>query len=451
MRPVVLAVLLAVGAAIAGGCATVPPGPPPSAAPAYPDFARPVIPPGLLVTARLSDRHDRAWQQLQAGDPAGAAREFEAILAADGTFYPAAVGLGYTRLAADDYDEAATWFGRAVEANDAYLPAWQGLMDAHLGQGNDAESIVAIERVLTLDPGRTDLARRLELLRFRRVQALIAEGRQARDERRLTAALEAFEQALELSPTSGALHRELALVEIETGALEAAEAHARRALELDANDAESHAALGAILERQGRDREAAEAFEAAVRLDPRPEWRERAERLGTRADLVVIPAEFRAVPTAATVTRAQVAAFIGIRLETLLSRAPDRVTGVATDIRGHWAEPWILPVTRAGVIELFPNHTFQPATTVRRGDLARMIAVLLELNPQRRMDLMRWQSLQPTFADLPSGNLFYPAAALAVSAGAMSADARGRFRATDPASGPELVEAIARVEQISGR
>ena len=48
---------------------------------------------------------------------------------------PAAVGLGFVRLAADDYDAAATLFGRAVEANDEYLPAWQGLMDARLGPG----------------------------------------------------------------------------------------------------------------------------------------------------------------------------------------------------------------------------------------------------------------------------------------------------------------------------
>jgi hypothetical protein len=102
-------------------------------------------------------------------------------------------------------------------------------------------------------------------------------------------------------------------------------------------------------------------------------------------------------------------------------------------------------------MEIFPNHTFQPAQTLRRGDLARVVAQLLALNPLRRMDLLRWQAMKPDFADLPASNLFYDAAAVAVSSGAMSARPGNRFAATDPATGPDLVEAIVRIEQIGGR
>ena len=50
-----------------------------------------------------------------------------------------------------------------------------------------------------------------------------------------------------------------------------------------------------------------------------------------------------------------------------------------TDTRGSWATPWIMAVTRAGVMEVYPNHTFQPAAVVRRGDLADAASRVLSL------------------------------------------------------------------------
>ena len=68
----------------------------------------------------------------------------------------------------------------------------------------------------------------------------------------------------------------------------------------------------------------------------------------------------------------------------------------------------------------------------------------------RPADLTRWQADRPRFVDLPSTNVYYRAAALAVAAGVMTADA-DRFQPTRPATGAELAAAITRVEQLSRR
>ena len=56
-----------------------------------------------------------------------------------------------------------------------------------------------------------------------------------------------------------------------------------------------------------------------------------------------------------------------------------------TDLRGEWAASWILTVARAGVMEPFANHAFQPRTVVRRIDLAeavdRLLALVAPLKP----------------------------------------------------------------------
>jgi hypothetical protein len=305
--------------------------------------------------------------------------------------------------------------------------------------------------VVALDPRREDVKSRLELLQFRELQTLIDAGQRARQAGRYPEAIAAFQRALERSPESRALLRELALTEREAGMLDAAEAHARKALAIDDRDAETHALLSTILERQDRLEDATESLDRAMSIDPRPDWRERRDALNKRAEAARVPVEVRELATAETVTRAQAAAYIGIHLEAVLARAPRRVAAVATDVRNHWAAPWILTVTQAGVMEVSPNYTFQPANAIRRGDLARIVLQLSQLAPKsQQAELARWRNVRPRFEDLPAGNLFYPAAAFAVAAGAMRSD-NDRFVHTRPATGQEFVAAIARIAQIAER
>src|SRR5690606_24159201 len=108
-----------------------------------------------------------------------------------------------------------------------------------------------------------------------------------------------------------------------------------------------------LVERE-RFGEAADAYASADRLESNAEWRERSRTLREEARLAALPKEFRHVATATALSRGDVAAFIGVNLSSVIDRAPARVTAVATDIRDHWAAPWILPVTRAGIMTIFP-------------------------------------------------------------------------------------------------
>ena len=444
---------IAIGAAIlVAGCAsrTRPVAVP--GAPAFPDYPRLEIPANLRVDQDVRDRHELAWQRLQAGDLRNANREFNESLKRSATFYPAETGLGFVALAGRDFKQASSRFSAALAKNDRYLPAWLGLADAHVGLGNDVQAIAALERALEIDPKREALRDRLELLRFKEVQSLIGAGQRARQANRYDEAQRLLDRALTLSPTSAIIRRELSALETARGSLDAAEEHARRAIQIDANDAESHATLGAVLEAREQYRDAAAAYGRAAAIDPRPIWRERSTALREKANLSAIPPEFRDLPAAAAVSRAQVAALIGTRLEVLVERAPKTVAAVATDVRTHWAAPWILPITQAGIMEVLPNHTFQPAATVRRADLAKVIEQLLAvLAAERQIDLGRWRASRPRFADLPPTNLFYNAAALAVASGAMDTRGGDRFEPTRPVTGAELVAAIERIEQLAGR
>ena len=109
-----------------------------------------------------------------------------------------------------------------------------------------------------------------------------------------------------------------------------------------------------------------------------------------------------------------------------------------TDVRSNWASPWILAVTRAGVMEAFPNHTFQPNASVRRGDLAQAVSRVLTLIAAEKPRLAaRWRDPRPKFADVGPAHLRYPAAARSVSAGVMAPLEGDTFQLTRPVTGAE--------------
>jgi hypothetical protein len=142
-----------------------------------------------------------------------------------------------------------------------------------------------------------------------------------------------------------------------------------------------------------------------------------------------------------------VAALVGVRLRVVLAAAKSRPSAVATDVRGHWASRWIIEVIRAGVMDVFPNHTFQPRAVVRRSDLAQAVARILALTggSPSRADRNR-----VTMADVGPGHLRYDDISTAVAAGVLSLDG-GSFRPSRPVTGQEAADAVGRLERLAAR
>ena len=447
-RRVRLLVIPALLLAIVSGCApkTVTPA---VTAPRYPSFMFPGVPASLAQQPALVARHDGAWRFLQAGDLRAAEREFAWVTEQLPTFFPSQVGLGYVALARRDYREALERFELGLVVAPSYPAGLIGRGEALLALGRDAEAIVNFEAAVAADPSLTDLRARVESLRFRNLEDQVAAARKARDTGRFDEAAAAYERALAASPESGFLYRELAAVEQRRGRLDTALAHARKAIELDSSDVRAHVIAGEVLDAQRQFAAAIAEYEAAATIEPSDELAARIERARERAALAALPPEFQNIQTEPTITRAQLAALIGVRLDDLLQQAPRRETPVITDTRGSWAAPWIVAVVRAGVMDPYPNHTFQPGAYIRRSDLAmaisRLLATLGTANPRA---LERWRAGRPKFEDLPATHLIYPAAALAVAAGVLQPVDGNAFHPGRAVSGAEALAALERIDAL---
>ena len=417
--------------------------------PRYGEFVFPAVPQELAGQPSLVTRHAQAWQRLQSGDLRSAERDFRWVTERSPAFFPSETGLGYVSLARKEYKQALEHFELGLAVAPRYSPGLAGRGDALLGMGRTAEALASYQGALAVDPGLTDLRGRIDALRFKTLEDEVNVARKARDAGRLDEAAGAYQRAIVSSPESGFLYRELAAVEQRAGRPAEALEHARRAATLDPSDARAHVLAGEVLESQGQFPQAIAEYETAAAIDASAENAARVEGARRRAETSKLPAEFRAISGEPTITRAGLAALIGVRLENLLDPSQNRSAPVMTDTRENWAAPWISSVVRAGIMDPYPNHTFQPDALVRRSDLAVAVSRLLPLaaadSPQR---LAKWREGRPKLADVPEAHLVYPAAALTVQAGVLSLLPDEVFAPGRIVSGAEAIEALDRVEAI---
>ena len=439
---------IAIGLALAAlaGCAARM-APPLPAALAYPEFMYPVAPAGR-VAPEDSAAVDRGWRFLQNGDLRNAEREFTAAARRSPALAAAGTGNAYVALARDDFARALRTFNAVLTAAPMYVPALVGRGQAFLELKRDDEALKSFEAALAVDPSLPDLRQRVAVLRFRGLQALIESARTAASAGRLDEAAAAYERALAASPESAFLHRERAAIERKRRNDEAALEHLRRATEIDPADAVAFAQIGELLEAREDFTGAEAAYRRALELDPSPALTARITAVSDRAREAKLPVEFRTIASAAQLTRGDLAALLAVRLEDVVRRAPAR-EAVITDLGGHWAAPWITQVARAGLVEPYANHTFQPNEIVTRADLAAMVSRVIALLAAERPALRGFLTARPGIADMPPGHLSYPAAAVAVASGIMPLREGGRFESARPVSGAEAADVIARLRSLA--
>jgi tetratricopeptide (TPR) repeat protein len=445
LRAIVSLTLLAVASACAPKVAPLP-----VAGPAqFPEFIQPQAP-GSLASTPLARQNERAWLFMQAGELRTAEREASVALKANPDFFPAQATAAYIALAKHDAKGAAAQFTKIAEAHPDYVPALVGKGLALVAADRSGEAAEAFKAALRVDPSLTDVARRVEVMTLRGLQDELAAARQAARNGQPDAAMRAYRNAIAASPDSAFLYRELAAIERQQGEVQAAIEHLRQAGDLDPSDPGVPVMLGDILDQQGDLEGALKAYSAALDLEPDPAVEDKRVAVRSKLEFAALPEQYRAIESTPQAARADLAALIAVRLPSLVQSAPVRDVSVLTDVRGHWAERYITPVARAGIVEAFPNHTFQPRTLLRRVDLAqaaaRLLTLLASAQPSRAQ---AWLGARGRFSDMNTGHLAYPAASMAVAAGVMQPTADGAFQPTRVVTGAEAVAAIERLRALA--
>jgi tetratricopeptide (TPR) repeat protein len=383
---------------------------------------------------------DRAWKALQAGQVLRAEKEYRRLLQRNPRLVPARTGLAYVHLQAGRLDEAAKAFAAVLADRPDDISALTGAAVTAVRHGDPEAAVPLLQHAVQVSPTDAALRRRLSEVRVQLTERHVADARAALERGDTEKAVATYREALQDAPEVAGLRLELAELLLRNGDAPGAV----ETLEADpSGDRQVLLRLGELLMGLQEHARALEAYRRLLEKDPRDEEALRAARAAReQIELLQMPPEYRRIRTADTITRADLAALIGVKV-TALSRAKAGTAQVAVDISGSWAREHILSVLAYDIMSVYPNHTFQPAATVRRGELALAV--------QHILDLLRYPTAAaPVFTDMSRSNLHHYAASRVVAAGLMDTTPEGAFQAWRPVSGREASDVIEGLARLVG-
>ena len=419
--------LLLLAAVVAASCAK----PPPPRLPDADDYLFPSARPGELRPAE-AQQVEKSWRALLSGDVPAAEKGFRRVVEKRSGLVPAETGLAYARLRAGRAAEAGTGFDAVLARRPDYAPALVGAGGAAVRRGDLEAALGYYRRAQAVVPDSAAVRRRLGEVKLQLTERRVAEAEAAVTAGDEEGALAKYDKALEAAP-------ELADVRVAAADLRLRhEDPAGAAAVLEADPTGDRAVLlrlGEVLTGlQAYDR-ALEAYRRILARDPSDAEAARRSREAQDAlDMLRMPEEFRRIPGLARISRADLAALVAVRVPAL-ARVASREPKVAVDISGSWAREHIVAALALDIMDVYPNHTFQPGGMVRRGDLARAVARVLELLRPLRPPV-------PVITDMARSNIYYDSAVRAVGAGLMTLTPEGAFEPWRPVSGREALDVI---------
>jgi len=424
--------------ALAAGCATAPVRPV-QTTPETEEFVYPRWPSGA-VRPKEAGEIERAWHEILGGDTAAAEKRLRKVLLAAPGLLPAETALAYARLRADAHDDAARRFAAVLERKPDDVSALVGSGIALARAGQPEAAFAAYARAAGLDPANEAIRRRRGELRLQMADTRVGAARAAAAAGETDRAVEQYELVLNAAPELAGVRLELAEVLAGRGDVAGAVA----LLEADpGGDRQVLLRLAEMASGQGEHERALDIYRRILEADPRDEEAlAAARRVRETIEAEQMPEEYRLIVDAPTITRADLSALMMVKVRRL-AQAPLGPGKVAIDISGSWARDHIIRALALDLVTVYPNHTFQPGATVRRGDLARAVA--------RALDVLRYPSgPAPRLADMPPNNVLHYAASRAVGAGLMDLTPQGAFEAWRPVSGREATDVIEGLVRLVG-
>jgi thioredoxin-like negative regulator of GroEL len=395
--------------------------------------------PGAVSSHEASELR-AAWRDVIAGDAASAARRYEKLLKRQPGLAAARTGLAFARLRAGRLEEASAGFDAVLTDHPDDVPALVGAASAAI-RGGDADAALAYyRRAQSVAPEDALVRKRLAAVRLQVTERRMGLAQAAVERGDVTTATREYTAALAAAPEVAGVRLTLADLLASGGDVPGALA----VLEGDpSGDRQVALRRAAILMGQQEFGLAADVYRGLLARDPGDETARNGEKRARESlDMLSMPEEYRRIPDAPRITRADLAALVAVRVVALRRAGPGEPR-VAVDLGGSWAREYIARVLALGIMEPYPNHTFQPGATVRRVDLARTAA--------RTLDRLGFaQGVAPAPTDMSRSHLDYEAVERALAAGLMSLSAQGAFEPWRPVSGSEAIDVVEGVVRLVG-
>lgn len=407
--------------------------------------------------------YQKGLQQLNNRNLLAAIESFNQTLEQDPNYVKAYEGLGEVYLLQGKYQLAEQNYLKALELGSLSLSTLLSLGSVQARQGKYEEALNTYQKALEISPQNAVVLDRLTSLQTVVSDAHLQKGLELKRREELDAALKELQAAQKLAPRQLGLLVEIGYIFLEKNEYDEADKYFQEVLTRQPDFISALLGAGEVQLAKGNPENARSYFEKVLNLEPdniqARTFMEKLQGLGVELKPAPTPAipqeyprEYLDIARHETLTRGELAVliFFGLDLENKIQTLPDLASAYQvqfiSDISGHWAKSYIVKITAYGLMEVFPDHTFQPDDVVIRGELAAIIdRIFTAFSKPLIIDPTRASSI--SFRDVSPENIYYRAVMATYLAGILDNVSDSEFGLSKPVSGSEAMEIMARVKE----
>ncbi len=380
---------------------------------------------------------EEAWTNLEQGDGARAKKTLIKLGQESPLYY---AGLGYALLLLDDIQRAEDFFKAALITYPDLVLIHVGLAQIYQKTGREDSAFTEFRNIIRLDPGHPWAKSRYNTIKSQKTTQAIQEARAYTLTGETEKSKAAYLKALFYSPASVVAHFALAEIYQNETNFQSALVHLKAASTYDPENSEILELYGDVLFSIQDLKKSLEIYEKLRLLEPEnPQVKNRLEIIKSRLGIFELPSQYDSIPNREAVTREDIAAVIGVKFKNILED-PSQQPPIIVDIATSWATKFILQMTTLGLIDVYPNHEFQPKKILRRAELAEiLVRLIMYLDEKGHRFIQQIPLDRIKIADVTPSNYYYQPILTIISYDIMSLYSDKTFKPDAPITGRETI------------
>ena len=169
---------------------------------------------------------------------------------------------------------------------------------------------------------------------------------------------------------------------------------------------------------------------------------DRIERIKNRLGIFELPNRYNSIALSEAVSKEEIAALLAVKFKGIV----DGISGkppIIVDIATSWASRFILHMTFLGILDVYPNHTFQPKKILSRAEMAEILLRLISYLEKKGFNFI--QQIPPEkirISDASSHNYYYQPIVQILSYNIMELSPDRAFNPDFPVPGQEAIRLL---------
>lgn len=394
-----LAALIILLSLLYWSCATYQPPPP--------NLYTGELPQPMVTDLSLDERIlvEDAWQSIRIGNTKNAQKIIERLGSGNSFYY---VGMGYVAYLLGESQTAEEYFKASLSYYPGVELAHFGLAHVYQDSNKVDNAFSEYREILKNDPNNPWAKPRFQEIKDRKTGEALTEAKALLSAGDAENSKESFLRALYYTPNSTEAHLALGKIYRDEGNFQNALLHLKAASTEEAENTDIRKLYADTFFQAGELKNSLGIYEELLEQDPGDqEIRDRLETIKNRLGIFELPSQYNAIQSAESVTKEDVAALLSVKFKDILDEQSGKPP-IIIDISTSWASRFILHTTSLGILDVYPNHTFQPKKVLTRAEMAEILFRLIEHLKRKGYNFI--QQIPPNriqISDVSPSNYYY--------------------------------------------